>query len=290
MKADDAGDLGEYLARFEFTLAVMQTEPALTRITRELVEDHAEEGVRYVEIRYSPILHTRGDLSLEDAVEAPLAGLRKGMEQTGTDAALIICAIRNMNPGTSVQLADLARRYRDHGVVGFDLAGAEAGYPAHHHLEAFRTAREGGLGVTIHAGEGWGPDSIRIALKSCGADRLGHGTRLHEDPVLEDYIRDFQVPLEVCLTSNVQTRVTESLESHPVRRYFDLGIPVTLSTDNRLVSGTTLVGEYELAHRYLGFQWNALVRMARTGFEKAFLPWKRKQELLREFDQEAAAV
>jgi len=283
MRADDTRDLSEYLARFEITLSVMQTPSALERIAGELVEDHALEGVWYVEIRYSPVLCTAGGMSLEEAVEAPLAGLRDAEARTGIEAALIICGIRNLAPATSARLAELAVAYRDEGVVGFDLAGGEAGNPAHHHLRAFQIARNGDLGVTIHAGEGWGAASIRDAIQSCGAHRIGHGTRLHEDPSLERYARDFQVPLEVCLTSNVQTGVSPTLEDHPVRRYFDLGIPVTLCTDNRLMSATTVAREYELAHRHLGFMWEEMVDMARTGFEKAFLPWNRKQALLDRF-------
>jgi adenosine deaminase len=289
MRADDATDLPAYLSRFETTLAVMQTAPALERITRELVEDHAAEGVRYVEIRYSPVLHTREGLTLEEAVEAPLRGLRAAEAATGIRGALIVCGLRTLDPAVSVELAKLAVAFRDRGVVAFDLAGAEAGYPAEKHAPAFQVARDANLAVTIHAGEAWGADSIHQALHRCGANRIGHGTRLREDPALERWVRDFRVPLEICLTCNVQTRVAPSLAAHPVRRYLDQGIVLTLCTDNRLMSGVSLVDEYARAAVHLSFTWEELTRVARMGFEGAFLPWDEKRRLLTAFDAEVVA-
>jgi adenosine deaminase len=285
MVADDAADLPAYLSRFETTLSVLQTADALARATRELVEDHAAEGVRLVEIRYAPILNTRGGLSIDAVLEATLDGMRQGVEATGIQAGLILCGIRNMAPSTSVATAELAVRNQDRGVVAFDLAGAERGHPAGKHVEAFETAARGLLPATVHAGEGWGPASIRDALHSGRASRIGHGTRLCEDEALEAWVRDRGIPVEICLTSNVQTRVAPTLGEHPVRRYFEGGIVLTLCTDNRLVSGTTVTDEYMRAAAHLHFTRAELLRVARMGFEAAFLPLGARTALLAEFDR-----
>lgn len=278
----DGRDLVDYLKRFDLTLSVMQTAESLERTARELCEDAATENVRYLEIRYSPILHQQGDLTLEEAVEAPLRGVRQAETDLGIRAGLIICGIRNLPPETSVRLAELAVAYKDRGVVAFDLAGGEAGNPATEHAEAFRVARAGNQNVTIHAGEAAGAASIAQALHDCGAHRIGHGTRLFEDPDLERYVTDHQVPIEVCPTSNVQTRAVDSFEAHPVRRYFDAGINVSLHTDNRLMSGTTLTEEYVRAAAYLDFTPAELSEIVLNGFRSAFLPWREKQGLIAE--------
>ncbi|MDP2471272.1 MAG: adenosine deaminase [Candidatus Palauibacterales bacterium] len=286
----DGRDLVDYLKRFELTLSVMQTAESLERTAFELCEDAVSENVRYLEIRYSPVLHQQGDLSLEEAVEAPLRGVRRAEAELGVKAGLIVCAIRNFPPSTSVQLAELAVAFKGRGVVAFDLAGGEAGNPALDHVEAFRVALRGNLGVTIHAGEAAGADSIAQALHECGAHRIGHGTRLYEDPELLEYVADHQVPIEVCLTSNVQTHAVESFDDHPLRRYFDAGIPVSLHTDNRLMSGTTLTREYARAAEHQGFSEDGLVELVRNGFRSAFLPWRQKQDLLDRIDRELGSA
>jgi adenosine deaminase len=180
--------------------------------------------------------------------------------------------------------------FKGRGVVAFDLAGAEYNYPAKKHKNAFFTVINKNMATTIHAGEAYGAESIHQALHYCRANRIGHGTRLIEDPDLMAYVRDFQIPLEICLTSNVQTRAVPSFAEHPLRPYFDEGLVVTLNTDNRLISGTTLTDEYWRAHEHLGFTWEELVRVARMGFESAFLSHEEKAELLRVVDQETAAI
>jgi adenosine deaminase len=262
----------------------MQTAASLERTAFELCEDAAAENVRYLEIRYSPILHLQGDLTLEEAVEAPLRGLRRVEAELGVRAGLIICGIRNLPPETSLRLAELAVAFRDRGVVAFDLAGGEAGNPATDHAAAFRIARAANLNLTIHAGEAAGADSIAQALHACGAHRIGHGTRLYEDVDLQAYVADHQIPVEVCLTSNVQTRAVEAFETHPVRRYFDEGVPVSLHTDNRLMSGTTMTEEYVRAAAYLRFAPAELAEIALNGFRGAFLPWAEKCALLAEVE------
>ncbi|NNK49731.1 MAG: adenosine deaminase [Gemmatimonadetes bacterium] len=286
----DGRDLVDYLKRFDLTLSVMQTGDSLERTARELVEDAAAENVRYLEIRYSPILHQQGGLTLEEAVEAPLRGIERAESDLGVKANLIICGIRNFPPETSVRLARLAAGFKGRGVVAFDLAGGEAGNPATDHADAFRIAREANLNVTIHAGEAAGAESIAGALHGCGAHRIGHGTRLHEDPDLQAYVNDHQVPIEVCLTSNVQTHAAESFETHPLREYFDDGLNVSLHTDNRLMSGTTMTEEYARAAEHLGFSDGELVELILNGFRSAFLPRRQKLALLAEVEAEIRSL
>jgi adenosine deaminase len=280
MVVRDARHLEDYLARFDITLSVMQTADALERITRELAEDAAADGVRYIEIRYSPVLNVRHGLSLGEAVEAPLRGLERARREHGIVGRLLVCALRNLPPGMSLELAKLAVSYRDRGVAGFDLAGGEQGHPAAEHAEAFAWAHAHGLACTCHAGEGDGADSVRQAVHVCGAQRIGHATRLGEDATLTQFVNERRIPLEICLTSNVQTRVAASYEAHPLRRYFDAGLHVVLNTDNRLMSGTNLTTEYEMAARHLDFSFDELCTIALNGFEGAFLPEAEREALL----------
>ena len=226
----DARNLEDYLARFSITLSVMQRAEALERIAYELMEDVAHDGVRYIEMRYAPVLNVAEGLSLGEAVEAPLRGIERAERAYRIRGRLIICALRHLSPDVSMQLAHLAVAYRARGVVGFDLAGAEAGNPARAHAASFDFARRHGLALTVHAGEGDGADSIRGAVYDCGAHRIGHATRLVEDPSLMQYVNDRRIALEICLTSNVQTRVAPTYESHPLRLYYDRGLNVVLST------------------------------------------------------------
>lgn len=282
----DATNLGDYLARFSVTLSVMQDAEALERIARELIVDAAHEGVRYIEIRYSPVLNTQEGLSLDEAVEAPLRGIATGTFESGTIGRLIICALRHLDPSVSSELARLAVAYRHRGVVGFDLAGGELGHPASRHAESFAYARAHDLAVTVHAGEGDGADSIREAVHLCGANRIGHATRLFEDESLSRYVNDRRIALEICLTSNVQTRAVQSYETHPLRTYYEHGQNVVLNTDNRLMSGVTLVDEYAHAAEHLGFTFRELAHVARNGFECAFASWHERAAMLGSFDRE----
>ena len=290
MLVDDAQSLEDYLKRFEVTLSVLQTERALERVAYELAVDAAAEGVRYLEVRYAPVLNVRGGLDLGAAVEAPLRGLARAERERGIIARVIVCGIRNMDPAVSLELAKLAVAYRKSGVVGFDLAGGEAGNPASQHAAAFFHAREHDLACTCHAGEGAGPESVRQAVHVCGAHRLGHATRLIEDESLTDYVNDRRIALEICLTSNVQTRAARSYERHPFRAYFDRGLNVVLNTDNRLMSGTTLTDEYEHAARHLDFSFDELCRVALNGFESSFLHYEERQALLTSVRAEIAAL
>jgi adenosine deaminase len=280
MHVKDARNLVEYLERFEVTLSVMQSGEALERIAYELAADLAAENVLYAEIRYSPLLNTREGLPLTEAVDAPLRGLRRAEKDFGIRTQIIICGIRNMEPATSRDLADLTVAYKHRGVVAFDLAGAEYNYPAKKHKDAFYTVINKNMATTIHAGEAYGPESIHQALHYCRANRIGHGTRLHEDPDLLEYIKNFRIPLEICLTSNVQTRAAPGFAEHPLRRYYDEDLVLSINTDNRLMSATTLTEEYWRAHTYQRFSWDELVDLSLMAFESAFLPWAEKRALL----------
>jgi adenosine deaminase len=290
MHVQDARNLVDYLARFDTTLSVMQTEEALERIAFELAEDNARENVRYMEVRYSPVLNIQGGLSLKQAVDAPLRGLRRAEKEYGIRTAIIICGIRNMSPETSMDLAELTVEQRHNGVVAFDLAGAEENNPAKDHREAFYHVVNANVAATIHAGEAFGPESIHQALHYCNANRIGHGTRLFEDPVLMQYVNDFRIPLEICLTSNVQTRAVADFEDHPLRLYYDEGLVVTLNTDNRLMSATTVTEEYWRAHEHLGFTWDELCDVAIMGFESAFMPYQEKAAFVERMREEIASL
>lgn len=279
MTVRDARNLEDYLERFDVTLSVMQKAAAIERIAFELAEDAHQEGVLYLETRFSPVLNIKGGLKAHEVVEAVLRGLARAEKQHGVIGRVIICALRNLEPSVSEALAKLAVAYKDKGVVGFDLAGGEAGFPASQHAAAFQYARNHDLACTCHAGEGDGADSVRDALHACCANRIGHGTRLIEDRSLTEYVNDRRIPVEICITSNVQTRAAQSYASHPVRQYFDAGLNVVLNTDNRLMSGITLTDEYQNAATHLGFTFDELARMALNGFESSFLHQKEREAL-----------
>jgi len=290
MYVRDARHLEDYLTRFDVTLAVMQSESAIERISYELGEDAAADGVRYIEVRWAPILNQQRGVSLEAAVEASLRGLRRAQAAHGILGRVIICGLRHLRPEVSLDLARLAVAFQGKGVVGFDLAGGEAGHPASVHRAAFRHAHEHGMCCTCHAGEGAGPESVADAVHLCGAQRIGHGTRLIEDPRLMDELAKNGVAIEACLTSNVQTRAAKDYESHPLRAYFERGMRVTLNTDNRLMSGTTLTAEYAHAAKELHFSLDELCTLARNGFENAFLPDEERRDLLAEVDRAIARL
>jgi len=290
MRVDDARSLEDYLAKFDVTLAVLQTADALERVAYELAIDAGRDGVRYIEVRFAPVLNVRHGLSLGEAVEAPLRGLERAAGEGGAVGRIIVCGLRHLSPDVSLELARLAVAYRSRGVVGFDLAGGELGNPASPHAPAFEFAQEHDLACTCHAGEGADASSVREAIHRCGANRIGHGTRLIEDESLTQYVNDRRIPLEICLTSNVQTRAVVSYEAHPFRRYFDRGLNVVLNTDNRLMSGTTLTDEYLHAARSLGFTFDELACVARNGFASAFLSWEERSKMLADFDSELARL
>ncbi|MCC7055584.1 MAG: adenosine deaminase [Gemmatimonadaceae bacterium] len=290
MRVDDARNLEDYLMRFDTTLSVMQTAEALERIAYELAIDVAAEGVKYIEMRFAPPLNTLEGLSLAEAIEAPLRGIRKAEAEADVTARLIVCSLRHYDPVLSLDLARLAVGYQARGVVGFDLAGGEFGNPASRHAAAFEYCKEHGLACTCHAGEGDGADSIRQAVHDCHAHRIGHATRLLEDPALVEEVHERGIALELCLTSNVQTRVTDRYETHPLKQFLARGMNVCLNTDNRLMSGTTLVDEYHHAATSCDCTIEEIAGMALDGFRSSFLPVAEKQVLVARMESEIAAL
>ena len=280
-EVDQAASLAAYLEWFQYTLPVLQSEQALRRTAYELAADNVQEHVRYLEVRFAPLLHTEEGLSLEAVTEAVLDGLDAAERDLNIRTALIICGLRDRPASTSMRQAELAVDYRDRGVVAFDLAGLETGHPAKHHLGAFHHARNHLLSLTIHAGESYGPASIRQALFVCDTHRVGHGTTLHRDPSLVQYFADHQIPLEICPTSNVQTQVADSLAAHPLTTYVQADIPITINTDNRLFSRTSVTEELWRVHQHCGLGRQALRRIVLNGFQYAFLRWDEKKDLLR---------
>ncbi len=287
---ENTGSLVEYLKAFDVTLKVLQTEQALVRVARELAEDAARENVRYMEVRYAPMLHTRKGLRLTTVVEAVLEGLWQAKDRFGIESNVIICGIRNISAESSLEMAQLAVAYKGRGVVAFDLAGAEYDHPAKHHKASFQLVRDNNINVTIHAGEAYGPESIHQALHVCGAHRIGHGCRLREDGDLLHYINDHRIALECCPSSNVQTGAVRDLATHPIKLYHDLGLRVTVNTDNRLITDTTVSKELWLCHTQAGMTVAEIKHMIMNGFKAAFLPFHVKQAYLRRIAKELAAV
>lgn len=290
MLVDDAADLQDYLDRFDLTIPLLQTPEALERVAYEMVEDAARDNVRYLEVRYCPHLSQRQGMTLDEVMQAELRGLARGERDFGVVARVINCSLRHYDPAVSVEIAECSVGFRDQGVVAFDLAGGEAGRPAGHHRAAFDVAAQGLLGVTVHAGEAAGAESIADAVHLCHADRIGHGTRLYESPELRDYIRDRRILIEANITSNVQTRAVRRASEHPVRAYFDAGLNVTLCTDGWLMAGVSLSDEYWLAHTDLGFSRQEVDQLILNGFAGGFLPWPERLELLSRARDELADI
>jgi len=280
MCADNVTDLGDYLHRFDTTISILQTASALERVAYELVEDASKDGLRYIEIRNAPHLNIRGGLTVDEVIEATLRGLQRGERDFGTMARFITCSLRHWEPARSLEAAQAAVRHMKSGVVGFDLAGAEAEFFAGDHAEAFAYARRHFLQVTCHAGEAAGPASIESALFDCNASRVGHGVRADEEPALLDYIRNRGITLEMCPTSNEQTHAVPSYKQHPVKRYLDSGVRVTINTDSRLISGVTLTDEYARAVNELGMTIADLCRCVLNACEASFLPFEERATLI----------
>jgi len=258
----------------------MQTAESLQRIAREALEDLAADGVIYAEIRFAPVLHTRGDLNVESVVSAVLKGLDEGKEKTGVEYGLIICAMRDRSD--SLDMAELASNFREKGVVGFDIAGDEYGHPPKKHIEAFRYIRQKNFNITIHAGEAFGIESIWQAIQICGTHRIGHATRLIEDMVvhgtriekmgtLSHFIRDKRIPMEMCLSSNVQTGAAGSFDTHPFHIYYRNDFRTLLCTDNRLMSSTNLGNEMFLAVQHYNLTLRDLEKVTINAMKSAFI-------------------
>src|ERR1700676_1223090 len=277
------GSLAKYLEGFAHTIAVMQTEEALERVAYEQAEDLSRDGIVYFETRFAPVFHTQKGLSHQRIVSAVLKGLEHGRKDFGIASGLIICAMRNMN--TSLEMAELAVDFRARGVVGFDLAGEEGGYPAKKHVDAFHYIQRENFNITIHAGEGYGKESIWQAIQYCGAHRIGHGTRLIDDIAVIDgravklgdlaqYVLDKRIPLEICLISNVHTGATPSLAEHPFKILYEKKFRVPLNTDNRVMSSTSMTQEFEAAADTFGLSMDDFEKITINAMKSAFLPYK----------------
>ncbi len=286
--AASSGSLDRYLEAFDHTVAVMQTEEALVRVARECAEDLVADGIVYAEVRFAPELHV-DTLELPAVVEAVLEGFRQGSADTPLTARVLLTAMRSA--ARSREIAELAVRYRELGVAGFDIAGREAGHPPTRHLDAFQLmSRENGH-FTIHAGEAFGLPSIWEAVQWCNADRLGHGVRIVDDISvsvdgdvtlgrLAAYIRDTRVPLEMCPTSNVNTGVCASVAEHPLGLLKRLGFRVTVNTDNRLMSNVSLSGELHTVAEAFGYGWEDLQWFTVNAMKSAFLPFDQRLHLI----------
>jgi adenosine deaminase len=284
------GSLEEYLKSFDITLSVLQTEAALYRAAYELAIDAAAENCRLIEVRYAPVLHLQKGLKPTVVVEAVLEGLRAATRETGILAGVLVCGIRNMSPDTSLRLAELSVAYKNRGVLGFDLAGAEHGNPAKDHQQAFQLILNNNINCTVHAGEAYGPPSIAQALHYCGAHRIGHGVRLREDGDLLNYVNDHRIPIECCPSSNVQTGAVADMASHPFKFYLDFGIRVTINTDNRLITDTSVSKELAIVSRQFGLRTSDIRNILVAGFKSAFLTFHDRAQLVRKAQAEMDEV
>ncbi len=283
------GHLELYLEPFKHTVAVMQTRDALIRVAAECAEDLAADGIVYAEVRFAPELHIDGGLGLDQVVEAVLEGFRQGSAQAGIIVRGLLTAMRHT--ARSLEIAELAVRYRDLGVVGFDIAGAEAGWPPSRHLDAFEYVQRENFHITIHAGEGFGLPSIWEAVQFCGAERLGHGVRLVDDIKISPdgsaslgrlaaYVRDRRIPLEMCPTSNIQTGVAQSIADHPIGVLRKLSFRVTVNTDNRLMSGVTLSSELHALTEAFGYGWPDIQWLTINAMKSAFIHFDERLEII----------
>jgi adenosine deaminase len=287
--AADSGSLERYLEIFRHTVAVMQTREALVRVAAECAHDLADDGVVYAEVRFAPELHVERELTLDETVEAVLEGFRQGSARRGITVRALLTAMRHA--ARSLEIAELAVRYRDEGVAGFDIAGAEAGYPPSRHLDAFQYLQRESAHYTIHAGEGFGLRSIWEALQWCNAERLGHGVRIVDDITvggdgeaklgrLAQFVRDTRVPLEMCPTSNVHTGAAPSIAEHPIGMLRRLLFRVTVNTDNRLMSGTTLSEEFAALVDAFDYGWADIRWLTVNAMKSAFAPFDERLTII----------
>jgi adenosine deaminase len=286
------GNLVEFLQGFEHTCAVMQTKESLERVAYEMLQDMKEDNVCYVETRFAPVFHTSKGLYYEDIVKAVLTGLEKGKNDFGVGYGLILCGMRNMK--NTLEIAELAVNFKNQGVVGFDLAGEEGGYPPKKHIDAFQFIQRANFNITIHAGEAFGKESIWQAIQWCGAHRIGHATHLREDVTtdkegnvvafgeLAQYILDKRIPLEICLLSNIHTGAVDKIENHPFGILYKEKFRVTLNTDDRLMSDTNMTREFLTAIDVFGLTLHDLERITINSMKSAFIPYKERLKYIYE--------
>ena len=285
----DRKDLVLYLETFAHTVGVMQTSAAIHRVARECAEDLAADGVVYAEVRFAPELHTEQGLSMDEVLEAVTSGFADGSAGTSLTIRTICSAMRHLDK--SLEVSQLAVSWRDRGVVGFDIAGPENGFPPDDHSLAFQYAQRENFHYTIHAGEAYGPPSIWKALQWCSAERLGHGVRIVDDITIGDdgeahlgrlahYIRDRRIPLEVCPSSNLHTGVVDDLADHPIKLFKDLRFRVTLNTDNRLMSDVSMTSEMQNMVDVFGWNLADMQWLTVNAMKSAFLPFDERLALI----------
>jgi adenosine deaminase len=286
------GHLNLYLEAFRHTVGVMQERDALVRVAAECAEDLAADGIVYAEVRFAPELHTERGLSLEEVVDAVLEGFRLGCARAAQPIRVVALLTAMRTAARSLEIAELSVRFRDEGVVGFDIAGAEKGWPPSRHLDAFQYVHRENFHVTIHAGEGFGLPSIWEAVQYCGAERLGHGVRIADDITvsprsgavrlgrLASYVRDRRIPLEMCPSSNVQTGAARSLAAHPLRLLRQLRFRVTVNTDNRLMSQVSLSSEFALLSAEFGYGWPDIEWLTVNAMKSAFIDFDERLHLI----------
>jgi adenosine deaminase len=299
-EAADSGSLVRYLETFDHTVAVMQSPAGLRRVARECVQDLADDGVVYAEVRWAPEQHVDQGLSLTEVVDAVLAGFADGVAAAAAKGQTIrvgALATAMRHAARSLEIAELAVSYRDRGVVGFDIAGAEAGFPPTRHLDAFEYLRRENYHFTIHAGEAFGLPSIWEAIQWCGADRLGHGVRISDDitvsgSALDDqlasaklgrlaqYVRDKRIPLEMCPSSNIQTGAAPSIAAHPIGLLRRLQFRVTVNTDNRLMSDTSMSKEMTFLSEAFSYGWSDLQWLTINAMKSAFIPFDERLAII----------
>ncbi|MDQ6419145.1 adenosine deaminase [Paenibacillus sp. LHD-117] len=282
----DCDSLAQYLEKFDFVCAFLQSAHALERVAYELVKQCAEQNCRYIEVRYAPQLHREQGLTVEQTIESVLRGLAAGESEFGTVARCIAICLRGHSREQNLEVIHGASAYLGRGIVAVDLAGAEAAYPPELYTAEFALAGKLGLPVTIHAGEAAGAESVETAVLKLGASRIGHGVRMKGDAEVTELIRSRGIPLEMCPISNLQTKASPDWDSYPLRGYFDAGIRVTVNTDNLTVSGTTITKEYEALRDHLAFTDAELCAIVMNGAEAAFLFGEEKRSLCAKLAEE----
>lgn len=288
--SEDCASLVDYLAKFSFVLPFLQTAEALERCAYEVVERAAGDNCLYIEVRFAPLLHTERGLTADDAILAVIQGLQSGERRFGVRARAIAISMRHHLPERNLEVIHAAARHFGRGLVAVDLAGDEAGYPPQLFREVFELARGYGLPITIHAGEAGGADNVLEAIDRLGALRIGHGVRARENPAVLDRIRKLGIPLELCPTSNIQTKAVAGWDDYPIRDYIQSGIVVTINTDNPTVSGTSMTEDCRKIAEHFGLGPADIVRLMENAIEAAFLEESEKEALRAEFQSQVADV
>lgn len=282
---EDCTTLIEYLTKFDFVLPFLQTKEALEQVAYEVVKQAADHHIKYIEVRFAPQLHRNCEMTADETIFYVIQGLRRGEEEFGIKARVIAICMRNHSLADNLEVIEAASHYIGHGLVAVDLAGDEYSYPAFLFREVFALASVYGIPVTIHAGEAAGPDNIEEAVLNLGAARIGHGVRLKEDTRVMQMIREQRIPLELCPTSNIQTKAVTGWDAYPIREYFDQGIVFTINTDNPGVSGTDITKEYQVLVEKFGFTIREITILILNGVEASFLEAEEKADLKRDFEE-----